>query len=89
MSLETRTAVVTGGTKGVGRGVAAELARAGARVFVTGRLADEHLVTAAQVTAIRCDHRQDAQVDAAFERIRADAGTVDILVNNIWAATTT
>ena len=84
MTLEARTAVVTGGTKGVGRGVAAELARAGARVFVTGRSADERAAAIDRVRSIRCDHREDAQVDAAFDRILRDAGAVDILVNNVW-----
>jgi NAD(P)-dependent dehydrogenase (short-subunit alcohol dehydrogenase family) len=37
MSLEGKVAVVTGATKGVGRGVGSELARSGAEVFVTGR----------------------------------------------------
>jgi NAD(P)-dependent dehydrogenase (short-subunit alcohol dehydrogenase family) len=37
MSLQNSVAVVTGGTRGVGRGIAGELARQGARVFVTGR----------------------------------------------------
>jgi len=83
MALETHTAVVTGGTKGVGRGVALALAQAGARVFATGRSASD---TAAResVSEIRCDHRQDGQVDAAFARILGEAGAVDILVNNVW-----
>ena len=84
MTLETRTAVVTGGTKGIGRGVAVALAEAGARVFVTGRTASESAETAGPITPIRCDHRQDAQVDGAFARIAAEAGAVDILVNNVW-----
>ena len=33
---------------------------------------------------IRCDHRVDAEVDAAFERIASEAGGIDILVNNVW-----
>ena len=84
MTLDTRTAVVTGGTKGVGRGVALELARAGARVFLTGRSADESASPGERITAIRCDHRDDAQVDAAFARVGRDAGGIDILVNNVW-----
>jgi NAD(P)-dependent dehydrogenase (short-subunit alcohol dehydrogenase family) len=84
MTLDTRTAVVTGGTKGVGRGVALALAEAGARVFVTGRSAGESAPAGGSITAIRCDHRQDAQVDTAFDRILRDAGAIDILVNNVW-----
>ena len=84
MTLDTCTAVVTGGTKGVGRGIALELARAGARVYVTGRSADESAGAADGVRAIRCDHRDDAQVDAAFARVMREAGVIDILANNVW-----
>ncbi|HEV8394043.1 MAG TPA: SDR family NAD(P)-dependent oxidoreductase [Vicinamibacterales bacterium] len=80
----TRVAVVTGGTKGVGRGVALALAEWGARVFVTGRSADEGAPRSGSITAIRCDHRDDAQVDAAFVRVLNDTGAIDILVNNVW-----
>jgi dehydrogenase/reductase SDR family protein 1 len=83
MTLDTQTAVVTGGTKGVGRGVALELARAGARVFVTGRSADVSAPDQS-IIAIRCDHRDDAQVDSAFDRVMHEAGAIDILVNNVW-----
>jgi NAD(P)-dependent dehydrogenase (short-subunit alcohol dehydrogenase family) len=83
MSLDTDVAVVTGGTKGVGRGIALELARAGVRVYVTGRSADES-ASADGVTPIRCDHRDDAQVDAAFARVLGEAGAIDILANNVW-----
>jgi dehydrogenase/reductase SDR family protein 1 len=84
MSLDTHVALVTGGTKGVGRGIALELARAGARVYVTGRSADESAGTADGITPLRCDHRDDAQVDAAFARVMRDAGGIDILANNVW-----
>ena len=84
MSLEHRVAVVTGATKGVGRGVARELARQGAQVFVTGRSVPDHQPFEEPITAIRCDHREDGQVDAAFERIAREAGAIDILVNSVW-----
>ena len=84
MNLDAQTAVVTGGTKGVGRGVALELARAGARVFVTGRSADASAPPNQSITAIRCDHRDDAQVDSVFDRVMREAGTIDLLVNNVW-----
>jgi NAD(P)-dependent dehydrogenase (short-subunit alcohol dehydrogenase family) len=83
MALDTHVALVTGGTRGVGRGIALELARAGARVYVTGRSADES-GAADGITPIRCDHRDDAQVDAAFARVMRDAGGIDILANNVW-----
>jgi NAD(P)-dependent dehydrogenase (short-subunit alcohol dehydrogenase family) len=84
MEIGDRVAVVTGGTKGVGRGVASELARQRAWVFVTGRSAPEHDRIAERITAIRCDHRDDDQVDATFARIAREKGAIDILVNNVW-----
>ena len=84
MSLEGSFAIVTGGTKGVGRGVARELARQGARVFITGRSAPDHEHLEERITGIRCDHRVDTQVQAAFDSILREASAIDILVNNVW-----
>jgi NAD(P)-dependent dehydrogenase (short-subunit alcohol dehydrogenase family) len=84
MNLESAVAVVTGATRGVGRGVAHELARQGARVFITGRSVPSHAPFDEPITAIRCDHGDDEQVDAAFERIVDEAGAIDILVNSVW-----
>jgi dehydrogenase/reductase SDR family member 1 len=75
---------VTGATKGVGRGVGRELARHGARVFVTGRSATDDERIDEQTTAIRCDHREDVQVEAAFNLVLREASTIDILVNSVW-----
>jgi dehydrogenase/reductase SDR family protein 1 len=83
-NLEGKIAVVTGGTAGVGRGIATELAHCGARVFVTGRSIDGGKCEDSQITRIRCDHRQDEKVAAAFERVAREAGAIDILVNNVW-----
>ena len=83
-SLEGKVAVVTGATQGVGRGVARELAEHGAQVFITGRSAPDYERLNDHTIAIRCDHRDDEQVDATFERIVRDAKTMDILVNNVW-----
>lgn len=84
MSLDGSVAIVTGATKGVGRGVARELARRGTRVFVTGRSVPDHEAFDQPITAIRCDHREDAQVEAAFELVAREANTIDILVNSVW-----
>jgi dehydrogenase/reductase SDR family protein 1 len=78
------SAVVTGGTKGIGRGVAAELARHGANVFVTGRSAPAEADPRDRITLFRCDHRHDDDVDAVFARILQVAGAIDILVNGVW-----
>jgi dehydrogenase/reductase SDR family member 1 len=84
MNLSGRVAVVTGATKGIGRGVASELAQQGARVYVTGRSAPDQERVDERTTAIRCDHTVDAQVDAAFARILEDCTAIDILVNSVW-----
>ncbi|HTE46857.1 MAG TPA: SDR family NAD(P)-dependent oxidoreductase, partial [Gemmatimonadaceae bacterium] len=84
MSLDEKVAIVTGATRGVGLGVARELAQSGARVFATGRSAPAHEHLHVQITSIVCDHRLDAQVETAFDQIRREAGTIDILVNNVW-----
>jgi dehydrogenase/reductase SDR family protein 1 len=84
MTLYNRVAVVTGATRGVGRGVARALAAAGARVFITGRSAGDADLATERIELIRCDHQDDEQVIAAFARILDEAGTIDILVNNVW-----
>jgi NAD(P)-dependent dehydrogenase (short-subunit alcohol dehydrogenase family) len=86
MRLDGKVAVVTGATKGVGRGVARELARHGALVFITGRSAPDHDHVDERITGVRCDHRQDIQVETAFKWILGEAKTIDILVNNVWGA---
>lgn len=73
------TALVTGASRGVGRGVAIALTEAGYRVFATGR----SVATAdlpASVERVPCDHRDDGQTAAAF----AQAGDIDLLVNSAW-----
>jgi dehydrogenase/reductase SDR family member 1 len=94
-------AVVTGASRGIGRGIALGLGEAGATVYVTGRSTDaerselpgtiDH--TAAEVNAAGghgiaapCDHRDDYAVAAVFERVRAEQGRLDVLVNNVQAS---
>jgi NAD(P)-dependent dehydrogenase (short-subunit alcohol dehydrogenase family) len=89
-SLEGKSAVVTGSTKGIGRAIAETLLEAGARVAVSAR--DEREVAAAgkelsrshekRVLAYRCDVRREADVAALFEETEHAFGGVDILVNN-------
>jgi dehydrogenase/reductase SDR family protein 1 len=82
--LDGQVAVVTGGTFGVGRGIARALAQLGARVFVTGRSVQDGAPIDERITGIRCDHRLDADVTAAFERVARETQGIDILVNNVW-----
>ena len=63
---------------------ASALAQYGARVFVTGRSANDSVGNEEQITGIRCDHRVDTEVTAAFERVAREAGKIEILVNNVW-----
>ena len=83
-TLQGRVAVVTGGTFGVGRGIATVLDQHGARVFVTGRSVRESGRGTDHIIGIRCDHRQDAEVTAAFDRVARETEGIDILVNNVW-----
>jgi NAD(P)-dependent dehydrogenase (short-subunit alcohol dehydrogenase family) len=104
-ALRGRVAVVTGATRGAGRGIAAALGEAGATVICTGRSSSRHPIrsdydrvetieeTADLVTqlggtgiAIAVDHLVPQQVKALADRIRADHGHIDVLVNDIWGA---
>lgn len=90
-------AVVTGASRGAGRGIAIALGAHGYTVYVTGRTqrngesswSGTIHETAAAVTAaggrgvaVRVDHRDDEETAALFKRVRADEGRLDILVNN-------
>ena len=83
MQLHGQVALVTGGGRGIGRGVAGELARQGAKVFVTGRTESDLATIGEGTIGIRCDHTVDSDVEAAFARIAQD-DAIDVLVNNVW-----
>ena len=100
MSAQKKVAVVTGASRGAGRGIAIALGEAGFRVYVTGRtqkpgeapLPGTIFETAAAVTkaggegvAVRCDHADNTQVKALFEQVERKSGRLDILVNNVAA----
>lgn len=83
-NLQGKVAVVTGGTYGVGGGIVRELSQGGAEVYVTGRSISEDRSSDRHIHGIRCDHREDPEVTAAFARIARETRGIDILVNNIW-----
>src|SRR5579871_3678012 len=74
------TALVTGATRGVGRGIAIALADVGYRVFATGRTVLSATLPDS-IERIPCDHLEDAQTAAAFARV---GRPLDLLVNCAW-----
>jgi NAD(P)-dependent dehydrogenase (short-subunit alcohol dehydrogenase family) len=90
MDLFGKVAVVTGGTRGIGRGIAEALAREGVDVCISARnenQIDETVATlneldGGKVSGFACDVRDYDQVKSLFERTAAQFGGIDILVNN-------
>jgi 3-oxoacyl-[acyl-carrier protein] reductase len=90
LSLAGRVAVVTGGSRGIGRGIAEMLAERGAAVGVAFHEREaaarefEHVVrtSGGQAWAGQCDVGNEASIGAFFEQATAALGPVDILVNN-------
>jgi NAD(P)-dependent dehydrogenase (short-subunit alcohol dehydrogenase family) len=82
-TLHEQVALVTGATRGVGRGVALGLAHAGAKVFATGRTVTQAEL-GSDITSITCDHADDHAVAGVFRQIEETVGRLDILVNVAW-----
>jgi NAD(P)-dependent dehydrogenase (short-subunit alcohol dehydrogenase family) len=93
-------AIVTGASRGAGKGIATALGSHGCTVYVTGRSQTEgdasmpgtiHATAEAvnqaggRGVAVRCDHAEDAQVEALIEQVMREQGRLDILVNNACA----
>jgi NAD(P)-dependent dehydrogenase (short-subunit alcohol dehydrogenase family) len=80
--------LITGGAKGVGRGITEAFLRAGATVLICGREAPAAPVTVGGNTArfLACDVRDAAAVDAMFAQIASEHGGLDVLVNNAGGA---
>jgi dehydrogenase/reductase SDR family member 1 len=100
--LTERVAVVTGASRGIGKGIAVELGAAGATVYVTGRTVTADRLpgtvhdTVAEIDAaggvgvpMVCDHRDDKAVAEVFARVRSEHGRLDVLVNNVYNAPAT
>lgn len=99
-NLSDIVAVVTGASRGGGRGIALALGDAGAIVYITGRSTrgrtTENLPGSIEETAeavmarggigipVHCDHTLDADVDALFQLVYREQERLDLLVNNVW-----
>ena len=99
-SLTGKIAVVTGASRGIGKGIALALGAEGATVYVTGRTVTPGSYplpgtvgeTAAEVNrrggkgiAVPVDHAKDPEVAALFNQVRQEQGRLDILVNNAFS----
>lgn len=93
--LAGKIAVVTGSSRGIGRGTAIALGEQGATVYITGRTTGDgelsidttvKMVEAAGGTgiAVQTDHGDDAQIEALFAQVKTEQGKLDILVNNVY-----
>lgn len=74
----SRSVFITGGNRGIGLAIAKAMARDGDRVAVTYRSGEPP----AGLLGVRCDITDAAQVDAAFQQVEAEHGTVEVLVAN-------
>lgn len=97
-ALDGNVAIVAGASRGIGKGIAIELAAQGAFVYATGRTLERRagkygslLETMAAMeqlggtgAVIACDHNSEDAVSQLFDRIRADHGRVDVLVNSVF-----
>lgn len=98
--LSGKVAVVTGASRGMGKGIALALAEQGATVYVTGRTVTPGTASlpgtvgetalecdrrGGQGIAVQVDHGNDAQVAALFDQVMREQGRLDILVNNAIA----
>uniref|UniRef100_UPI00398E8BBC dehydrogenase/reductase SDR family member 1-like n=1 Tax=Pristiophorus japonicus TaxID=55135 RepID=UPI00398E8BBC len=89
-----KVCIVTGASRGIGKGIALQLGEAGATVYITGRNMDTLQAAAKEVEArggscvpVVCDSSKEEQVSALFGRVKQEqGGRLDILVNNAYAA---
>ncbi|MBE9228778.1 SDR family NAD(P)-dependent oxidoreductase [Phormidium sp. LEGE 05292] len=96
--LEGKIALVTGATRGLGKGIAVGLGEAGATVYITGRTLESNdnsgslretesaVIDAGGICIpIQVNHSDDEQVRLLFERIQDEQGKLDVLVNNVYS----
>lgn len=88
--LDGKSAIVTGGSKGIGLAIATQFAQSGADVALLARgqealdaaVAAVSARTRTRVIAVSCDVAKSEDVKRAYERVNAELGKIDILVNN-------
>ncbi|XP_028748060.1 dehydrogenase/reductase SDR family member 1 [Peromyscus leucopus] len=91
--MKGQVCVVTGASRGIGRGIALQLCKAGATVYITGRHLDTLRATAQEAQSLGgrcvpvvCDSSQESEVKSLFEQVdREQHGRLDVLVNNAYA----
>lgn len=96
-SLAGKICLVTGAGRGIGRGIALQLGKAGATVYITGRTKASLDECAAEIKArggnpvvVQMDHSKDEEVESLFQRISNEqSGQLDVLVNNAYAGVNT
>jgi citronellol/citronellal dehydrogenase len=103
MSLQNKTVLITGGSRGIGKAIALRLAKEGANIAIAAKTAEPHpkldgtIFTAAEeieklgvkVLPIQCDIRNEDQIGAAVAKTVETFGGIDILVNNASAISLT
>jgi len=94
MALAGRVCLVTGASRGIGKGIAKALANQDATVYITGRNEETLKKTSDElgvnIVPVVCDHSNDSEVEKLFKQIESDNdGRLDFLVNNCYAAVTT
>jgi 3-oxoacyl-[acyl-carrier protein] reductase len=92
LQLKGKNAIITGGSKGIGRSIALNLAEEGANVAICARgkealekTKSELLEKGVKVMALTCDVGDNLQLDDFLDQVKAKFGTIDILVNNVSA----
>ena len=89
MRFKGKVAIVTGGSKGLGKIIAKQLAQEGASVVINGRdmnaleeAAREIRQESGQITAIQADVSKSGEVKSMIDKVVEDYGRIDILINN-------
>ncbi len=88
MNIENKVAVITGGTKGIGKAIAESLLKNGAKVFICARDESElencvsELSEVGKVEGKTCDIRNESDVKAMLDECKNTFGRLDILINN-------